>query len=303
LQARSRAPADLLAVLKPAGQQAGKRTVLIGLVGRGIGSSRSPIMHEREGARLGLDYAYRLVDFDQLGLDDAALGAVIAAAEDHGFSGLNVTHPFKQSVVPFLTELAPDAAAIGAVNTVVFKDGRRIGHNTDSWGFAESFRESMTGCGLDHVLQLGAGGAGAAVAHALLDLGVAHLALVDTAISRAEQLAESLNERFGRRVAVPASTDIAFALSSGVVNATPVGMAKYPGLPFAPGLLSPRHWVAEIIYFPAETALLRLARDHGCRTLSGLGMAVNQAVRAFELFTGIKPDKAAMTRYFAEGGP
>jgi shikimate dehydrogenase len=277
--------------------------VLIGLVGRGIGSSRSPIMHEREGARLGLDYVYRLVDFDRLGLDDTALGAVIAAAEELGFSGLNVTHPFKQSVVQFLTELAPDAAAIGAVNTVVFKDGRRIGHNTDSWGFAESFRESMTGCGLDHVLQLGAGGAGAAVAHALLELGGAHLALVDTAPSRAEQLAESLNARFGRRVAVLTSTDTAFAHASGVVNTTPVGMAKYPGLPFAPGLLSPRHWVAEIIYFPAETALLRLARERGCRTLSGLGMAVNQALRAFELFTGIKPDKAAMTRYFAEGGP
>jgi shikimate dehydrogenase len=303
LQARSIAPGDLIAALKPAGHRAGRRTVLIGLVGRGIGSSRSPIMHEREGARLGLDYAYRLVDFDQLGLDDAALGEVIAAAEDHGFSGLNVTHPFKQSVVSFLTELAPDAAAIGAVNTVVFKDGRRIGHNTDSWGFAESFRESMTGCGLDHVLQLGAGGAGAAVAHALLDLGATHLALVDTAPSRAEQLADSLNARFGGRVTVPASTDTAFAHASGVANTTPVGMAKYPGLPFAPGLLSPRHWVAEIIYFPAETALLRLARERGCRTLSGLGMAVNQAVRAFELFAGVKPDKVAMTRHFAEGGP
>ena len=277
--------------------------MLIGLVGRGIGSSRSPIMHEREGARLGLDYAYRLVDFDQLGLDDAALGAVIAAAEELGFSGLNVTHPFKQSVVPLLTELAPDAAAIGAVNTVVFKDGRRTGHNTDSWGFAESFRESMTGCALERILQLGAGGAGAAVAHALLELGATHLALFDTAVSRAQQLAQRLNARFGNRVDVPADIEAAFAHASGVVNATPVGMAKYPGLPFAPSLLSPRHWVAEIIYFPAETALLRLARERGCRTLSGLGMAVNQAVRAFELFTGITPDKAAMNRYFAEGGP
>lgn len=277
--------------------------MLIGLVGRGIGSSRSPIMHEREGARLGLDYAYRLVDFDQLGLDDVALAAVIAAAEDLGFSGLNVTHPFKQSVVPLLTELAPDASAIGAVNTVVFKDGRRIGHNTDSWGFAESFRECMAGCGLDHVLQLGAGGAGAAVAHALLDLGVAQFVLFDTSVARAEQLAERLNTRFGGRVNVAADIESAFARASGVVNATPVGMAKYPGLPFAPGLLSPRQWVAEIIYFPAETALLRLARERGCRTLSGLGMAVNQAIRAFELFTGIKPDKAAMTRHFAESGP
>jgi shikimate dehydrogenase len=104
---------------------------------------------------------------------------------------------------------------------------------------------------------------------------------------------------------VEIATDIAaaFAQASGVVNATPVGMAKYPGLPFAPALLSSRHWVAEIIYFPAETALLRLARELGCRTLSGLGMAVNQAVRAFALFTGIAPDPASMTRYFAEGGP
>jgi shikimate dehydrogenase len=303
LQARSKAPADLIAALRPVGHRAGGRAVLIGLVGRGIGSSRSPIMHEREGARLGLDYAYRLVDFDQLGLDDAMLGAVIAAAEELGFSGLNVTHPFKQSVVSFLTEFAPDAAAIGAVNTVVFKDGRRAGHNTDSWGFAESFRENMTGCGLAGVLQLGAGGAGAAVAHALLELGAARLALFDTAVSRAQQLAQRLNARFGDRVDVPVDVEAAFAHASGVVNATPVGMAKYPGLPFAPDLLSGRHWVAEIVYFPAETALLRLARERGCRTLSGLGMAVNQAVRAFELFTGIKPDKAAMTRYFAEGGP
>jgi shikimate dehydrogenase len=303
LLARSKTPADLLAALRPVGHRADRRTVLIGLLGRGIGSSRSPIMHEREGARLGLDYAYRLVDFDQLGLEDAALGAVIAAAEELGFSGLNVTHPFKQGVVQFLTNLATDAAAIGAVNTIVFKDGRRIGHNTDSWGFAESFRDGMAGCGLDRVLQLGAGGAGAAVAHALLDLGATRLAVFDTAADRARQLADRLDARFPGRVEVAGDVAAAFAEASGVVNATPVGMAKYPGLPFAPALLSSRHWVAEIIYFPAETALLRLARELGCRTLSGLGMAVNQAVRAFELFTGIAPDRAAMTRHFAEGGP
>ena len=301
--ARSKAPADLLAALKPATRTAGRRTALIGLLGRGIGSSRSPIMHEREGARLGLDYAYRLVDFDQLGLEDAALGDVIAAAEDLGFTGLNVTHPYKQGAVPFLTELAPDAAAIGAVNTIVFKDGRRNGHNTDSWGFAQSFLERMAGCRLDRVLQLGAGGAGAAVAHALLDLGAARLALFDTAADRAAQLADRLDARFPGRVEIATDITAAFAQAVGVVNATPVGMAKYPGLPFAPALLSPRHWVAEIVYFPAETALLRLARELGCRTLSGLGMAVNQAVRAFELFTGIAPDRASMTRHFAEGGP
>jgi shikimate dehydrogenase len=262
----------------------------------GIGSSPNMFLVDgvaKQGGGMG----------KQLGLEDDALGSVIAAAEDLGFTGLNVTHPFKQGVVPFLTALAPDAAAIGAVNTIVFKDGRRTGHNTDSWGFAESFRESMAGCRLDRVLQLGAGGAGAAVAYALLDLDAARLALFDTAANRAVQLADRLNARFPGRVEIATDIAAAFAQAAGVVNATPVGMAKYPGLPFAPELLSSRHWVAEIIYFPAETALLRLARELGCRTLSGLGMAVNQAVRAFELFTAIAPDRAFMTRHFAEGGP
>ena len=303
MQALSKTPADLLAALTPAGGEVGKRNILIGLIGRGIGSSRSPIMHEREGARLGLDYAYRLVDFDQLGLRDGALDDVVTAAEELGFCGLNVTHPFKQSVISSMSELSPDAAAIGAVNTVVFKNGRRIGHNTDSWGFAESFRESMAGCPLDRVVQLGAGGAGAAVAYALLELGVTHLALFDTWVSRAQQLAERLNARFSGRVTGAADLDAAFARASGVVNTTPVGMANYPGLPFASALLASRHWVAEIIYFPTETALLKLARELGCRTLPGVGMAVNPAVRAFELFTGITPDRAALTRHFAEGGP
>lgn len=302
----SNRPENLLSALVSAGLPAtGKdagRSVLIGLVGRGIGSSRSPIMHQREGARLGMDYSYRLIDFDQLGLDDGALGDVVAAAAELGFSGLNVTHPFKQSVVPFLSDLSPAASAIGAVNTVVFRDSRRTGHNTDSWGFAESFRADMSGCSLASVLQFGAGGAGAAVAHALLELGAERLAVLDTALPRAQDLADRLNARFAGRVTAPAKIDAAFAQAAGVVNATPIGMAKYPGLPFAANLLSPRHWVAEIVYFPAETELLRLARRLGCRALSGLGMAVNQAVRAFELFTGIQPDSAAMARHFEEGG-
>jgi shikimate dehydrogenase len=276
--------------------------VTIGLLGRGIGESRSPIMHEREGARLGLDYAYRLIDFDRRGLDDSALGEVIGAAEALGFSGLNVTHPFKQSVIPFLTGMSPEASAIGAVNTIVMRHGQRIGHNTDSWGFAESFRENMADCALDHVLQFGAGGAGAAVAYALLELGARRLSIHDTSLPRAFDLVERLRLHFGARLEATASVAAQFTQASGIVNATPVGMAKYPGLPFEAGLLSDRHWAAEIIYFPAETEFLRLARQRGCRTLPGLGMAINQAIRAFELFTGLKPDRAAMAAHFAEGG-
>jgi shikimate dehydrogenase len=303
LQPLSRKAGNLLSDLVPAPAtvKGAGHSVLIGLVGRGIGSSRSPIMHEREGTRLGIDYTYRLIDFDELGLHDSALGDVIASVEALGFSGLNITHPFKQSALPLLTDLSPEASAIGAVNTVIFRDGCRTGHNTDSWGFAESFRASMSGCSLTNVLQFGAGGAGAAVAYALLELGVEHLVVFDTAHLRAQHLAERLNARFGDRVSAATEVGPAFEQASGVVNTTPIGMAKYPGLPFAADLLSPQHWVAEIVYFPAETALLRLARQLGRRTLPGIGMAVNQAARAFELFTGIQPDRTAMARHFEEG--
>lgn len=272
--------------------------VLIGLVGRGIQLSRSPIMHEREGARLGIRYRYLLIDFDRLGLADSALVGVISAAEQMGFAGLNITHPFKQSVVPHLSWLAPEAAAIGAVNTVVFSQGSRQGHNTDSWGFAESFREGMTQSPVNSVVQFGAGGAGAAVAYALMELGVEELRIIDSDGDRAKQLADRMTERFGEKVCAETDVAAAIAFSDGIVNTTPVGMAKYPGVPFPAHLLAPHHWVAEIIYFPQETVLLKQARTLGCRTLAGTGMAVYQAVRAFELFTGIAPDRAAMISHF-----
>jgi shikimate dehydrogenase len=272
--------------------------VLIGLLGRGIQSSRTPAMHEREGARLGLNYTYQLIDFDALGLTDEALGAVFAAAGRVGFAGFNVTHPFKQSIVAHLAQLDSEAEAIGAVNTVVLQRGSSSGHNTDSWGFATSFRESMTGCSLERVVQIGAGGAGAAVAYALLDLGAADLAIVDSSPGKAHDLAGRLTPRFGRRVRPTSADQATVEAASGIVNTTPVGMAKYPGVPFAPDWLTPQQWVAEIIYFPEETELLRRARALGCRALPGTGMAIFQAVRAFELFTGIAADPAAMSGHF-----
>jgi shikimate dehydrogenase len=281
---------------RPAGVS--ERAVLIGLVGRGITASRSPVMHQREGERLGMRYTYALIDFDSRELPDEALGDVLAAAESAGFAGVNVTHPFKQAVLRHLTELDPDAAAIGAVNTIVFAAGRRVGHNTDSWGFAESFRATMGGSGLAAVTLVGAGGGGAAVAHALLQLGVDELNLHDVDKRKAMALARSLSERFGRTATAITDLKAALALSSGVVNATPVGMEKYPGAPFDAALLEARHWVADIVYFPPDTALLQRARALGCRTLPGTGMAVLQAVKAFELFTGITPDREAMTSHF-----
>lgn len=291
---------ELIAALARRHEEArgGARGVLVGLVGRGIGSSRSPRMHEREGRRLGLRYSYVLIDLDSLGLADVALPEVLRAAADLGFAGLNVTHPFKQSVIAHLSDLAPEAAAIGAVNTVVFEPGRRLGHNTDSWGFAESFRAALGNAPLERVVQFGAGGGGAAVAHALLQLGADALDLCDPDLDRAKRLAGSLSERFGRTVAAVTDPLAALGGASGAVNATPVGMEKYPGVPFDTGALTARHWVADIVYFPPETELLRRARALGCRTLAGTGMAIFQAIKAFELFTGLSADRESMTEHF-----
>lgn len=269
------------------------------LIGRGIGESRTPRMHMAEGARLGLDYYYTLIDFDELGLPESEAGELVRLAAEEGFAGLNVTHPFKQSIVGHLDELSPEAAAIGAVNTVVFSGGKATGYNTDSWGFAESFRSAMQGADLRHVLLLGAGGAGKAVGYALCELGAGRIAIFDVDQERSAALAGRLNDVGGgcraTSVADPAETA---RHASGIVNTTPVGMRKYPGLPIPAAALRRDLWVADIVYFPAETELLRAAAAAGSRTLAGKGMAVFQAVKAFELITGRAPDVPAMFRHF-----
>jgi shikimate dehydrogenase len=285
---------------RPAAVAAAGGSVLAGLIGSGIQASRSPSLHEREGAEQGLRYIYKIIDIAALGLAPDVLPELLTAARRFGFAGLNITHPCKQTVIPLLDALSPDARALGAVNTVVFENGQAIGHNTDWSGFAESFRRELADAARGRVVQFGAGGAGAAVAHALLTLGVDRLAIIDTDAARAAELAAALGERFGAGRAV-AGGDVADAVggADGIVNTTPLGMAKYPGMPLAASLLQPRLWVADIVYFPLETELLRAARACGCRTMSGGGMAVFQAVGAFRLFAGVEPDAERMLRHFA----
>ncbi len=272
--------------------------VLVGLIGAGIQASLTPAMHEREGALNGLDYAYHLFDIEVLEPVEA-LPALLKKAEQLGFAGLNITHPYKQAVIAHLDALSPDASAIGAVNTVLFKDGRRIGHNTDWWGFAEAFKHDLSDSRRFNVVQLGAGGAGSAVGHALLTLGVENLTIVDTAPDKAAQLAAALQRRFPQaRVVASNRPDEAIGAADGLVNATPVGMAKYAGTPLPIALLRPEMWVVDIIYFPQETELLRQARALGCRAVNGGGMAVFQAAEAFRLFCGRVADPERMQALF-----
>jgi shikimate dehydrogenase len=164
-------------------------------------------------------------------------------------------------------------------------------------GFAASFARGLPDAPLERVVQLGAGGAGAAVAHAMLTLGAERVTVVDALPERAAALAGSLNRAFGKARAAAASPDRQpdlLARADGIVHATPTGMAAHPGLPLPADLLHPGLWVAEVVYRPLETELLRTARALGCATLDGGGMAAFQAADAFRLFTGREPDAARM---------
>ncbi|TCL71792.1 shikimate dehydrogenase [Rhizobium sp. BK251] len=270
-----------------------------GLIGTGIQASLTPAMHMTEGAAQGLDYSYELIDLNQINASPDDLPRLLKNAEEKGFSGLNITHPCKQLVIPCLDELSAEARALGAVNTVVLKGGRRTGHNTDWWGFAESFRRGMPEADLSSAVQLGAGGAGVATAYAILSLGLKRLTVFDRETDRAVALAQTMSALFPA-ASISAGDDLqsAMADAAGLVHATPTGMAKYPGMPLPAELLDARHWVAEIVYFPLETELLKQARSRGCRTLDGGGMAVFQAVGAFRLITGRDPDPARMLAHF-----
>lgn len=259
-------------------------------------------MHEGEAAAHGLRCIYQLVDLAQLGLAADALPDLITAAERMGFAGLNITHPCKQSVMPLLTGLSDDARAIGSVNTVVFDAGRRVGHNTDWQGFRRSLVEQLPGAALRRVVQLGAGGAGAATAYAALDCGARELIIVDTIHERARVLADRMAATFSRDVRVRAviAGDLGDALrgADGLIHATPAGMSGHQGLALSASLLRADLWVADIVYFPLMTELLRAARRVGCRTLDGGGMAVYQAAEAFRLFTGLPADASRMRGFF-----
>ena len=277
------------------------RSLLLGLIGEGISASRTPRMHENEGAAHDLTTIYRTIDIAEERLASVPLAELLTSAVNLGFDGLNITHPFKQQVIDHLDEVAPGARRIGSVNTVVIDEaGRTIGHNTDVTGFARGFEAGLDGATRNRVVQIGAGGAGRAVAFALSELGVKDLVIADISAQRAQDLAAEIGDHV--RAISTQELEPSITSADGIVNATPVGMAAFPGTPFDTGLLDPQTWVADVVYFPLETQLLREAKDKGCRTLDGSGMAVNQAIDAFELFSGCKADPRRMRETFLSFG-
>jgi shikimate dehydrogenase len=275
--------------------------VLVGLIGSGIDGSLTPSMHEREGDRQDLRYMYERIDLARLALDQKALPELLLAAERLGFTGLNITHPCKQAVVRHLHELSGEASRIGAVNTVLFRDGKRIGYNTDGRAFVDSFRNQLGDAPHRSVVLAGAGGAGTAIAHSLLAAMDTTLIVLDEDQQRAEALAVRLNESVGNGRAQTASKlEDVIARADGFINATPVGMEHSPGSVLPRDLIRRELWVADIVYFPLETALLKAARSRGCRVMDGGGMAVRQAAAAFTIFSGCNADVTRMQEHFKE---
>lgn len=279
--------------------------LLVGLIGSGIQRSLTPALHEEEARAQGLRLHYQLIDLDRCPPGSAqgadALPALLTAARTMGFAGLNITYPCKQAVIPLLDGLSDEAKAMGAVNTVVFKNGKATGHNTDGSGWTWGFRQQLPQASVKRVVLLGAGGAGSAIAHALMRLKTDSLVLVDSDAQRAGELAEGLNALYpGRRASYTTDPAAALTGATGLVHATPTGMDKLPGLPLPAELLRPDLWVSEIVYFPVQTALLKTAGALGCKLANGTGMAVGQAVDAFRLFTGREPDTARMQAHMQQ---
>jgi shikimate dehydrogenase len=277
------------------------RRSLVGLIGANIMGSLSPALHEDAFAAAGVRGHYHLMDLDRL--PGRRLEDLVGAVKAAGFDGVNVTFPCKQAVMPLLDELSAEAQLIGAVNTVtIAADGRTCGYNTDCIGFRRNFEEGLGAACVEGktAVLVGAGGAGRAVAFALLQLGAASLLIHDTDAARAAALADDLTRHKGapwaRRAASLAE---AVAGAAGVVNATPIGMAGFPGNPVPAEALRPHHWVADVIYTPIETELILAAKKKGARTLTGGGMCVQQAAETFRLFTGLQADVARMHATFA----
>ena len=277
------------------------RKVLVGLIGANIMKSLSPALHADAFVAAGIDGYYHLMDVDQM--PGRRLPQLLDAVKAAGFAGSNVTFPFKQDVLALLDEVDREAEQIGAVNTVTIAcNGRTTGYNTDRRGFRRSFEEGLGRASADAaiVVLVGAGGAGRAVAFALMDLGAASVVLHDRDDARANTLMADLVKHYGAsRCRLGSDLEGDIAAADGVINATPVGMHGFPGNPIPVSTLRSDHWTADVIYTPIETAFIKAATAKGARILTGGGMCVHQAAEAFRLFVGIEPDVARMNRTFA----
>jgi len=255
----------------------------VGLIGHPVGHSKSPEMMNRALRACGLPFVYLAFD-----VSPSELGAAVRGMQALGFRGWNVTIPHKVAVLEHLDEVEETAREIGAVNTVVSRDGRLIGYNTDSEGYLRSLVDE-TGLVLadQRVLILGAGGAARAVAHALAGAGVESITIANRTREKAERLAESLRRKVAARAVSLSELERVVGETTLLVQTTSVGMhPETEAIPIDPSLLHDRMTVSDLVYRPRKTLLLREAEARGARIHGGLGMLLHQAALAFEKWMG-----------------
>ncbi len=263
------------------------------IIGYPLGHSMSPPMHNAGFAAFALGVRY-----EAWPIPIEKLPATVERLRGPNVLGISVTVPYKQAVMPLLDEIDPAADAIGAVNTLVKRGRRLIGHNTDKDGFIRSLRESGCDPAGRHVLVLGVGGTERAVAYGLAEAGVASICLAGRNPERVAVAAQQFETTSPRQIAVTrigfddASLIGAAAEADLIVNTTPVGMrhtAQEGESPLPATALRPGLWVADVVYNPLETVLLREARQAGAHAIDGLGMLVYQGVAQQVLWTGKEP--------------
>ncbi|WP_059102689.1 shikimate dehydrogenase [Shouchella shacheensis] len=265
---------------------------LFALIGYPVGHSLSPLMHQAIYDDLGLDATYHAFNVEPTALKEA-----IAGLKALNVAGCNVTIPHKVSVMDYLDEVDEEAQEIGAVNTIVNKNGRLIGRNTDGSGYLQSLTPVLPAGIEDHrVLVIGAGGAARAVVSTLCRNRAMRIVIANRTLAKAEVLA-GLFSRYESDVLAMSieQAEKELAAFDLVINTTSVGMSpNVRQTPLSLDLLSARAFVSDLIYNPDETLLLKEAKARGNRTLNGIGMFVNQGALSFEYWTEQKPNRAAM---------
>ncbi len=269
---------------------------LAGVMGWPISHSLSPRLHGYWLKEHGIDGAYL-----PLGVQPDSFEAALRALADLGFRGVNVTLPHKLAALAASDEVDAVARRIGAVNTIVFRDGKILGGNTDAYGFLEHLKQSVPDWRADAgpALLLGAGGAARAIAVALIDAGVPAVKVANRTASRSEALVESLDGPLETASWPPSAGDLEDAAL--LVNTTSLGMKGQPGLEIDLSPLSPKATVYDIVYAPLETDLLAAARARGNPCVDGLGMLLHQARPGFAAWFGVDPAVTPALRDFVLG--
>ncbi|WP_394199388.1 shikimate dehydrogenase family protein [Litoreibacter albidus] len=266
--------------------------IRLGLIGDNIAASKAPLLHETAGRLAGVDVRYdRLVPKDMgLGFD-----GVFDHARDSGFRGLNVTYPYKERAAARVHVSDPLVQAIGAVNTVRFDADGPQGFNTDYSGFMRAYRAARAEQDVGRVCLIGAGGVGKAVGFALIGLGATDIRCVDTDTDKATTLARSLAaQETGARIRVAPSAEGAAKGADGIINCTPLGMEGIGGTPLPEAAMHGASWAFDAVYTPVHTPFLQSAKRAGLDVISGYELFFGQGIDAWEVFTGLPLDTAAL---------